>query len=420
MNATAQLVSAEEVIKTFFSRFKKDLFFLGNLPCTVNYVNSDFTSPEFKKEATNIFYKFARTYKEYYQIRIIDASGKEIIRINNKRDGTTVIVPDAQLQDKQHRYYFQEAMKLDKGQIYASSIDLNMEHGKVEVPYVPVIRLATPLFNLKEEKKGILIFNVSFSKVLEPLPRGTFVQTEEGNMIMLKPDGTVDFKKSRYKFNNSSGMINVSDTGAVHYSRMELFPGRKFIVGMDHRYPLLKSILQKLILISMLLFTLFLFLILIISRIDIAKFREITRAQKAIIFSLAELAEYRDPETGYHLERTRNYAVILAEQLRKNRKYRKVLNAEFIENLYDAAPLHDIGKVGIPDSILLKKGRLTREEYEEMKKHVLIGKQVLQEANRFFRTSLIDSNLASCFFLWPGTFVLFIMKSTMDKDILRG
>ncbi|NOZ63768.1 MAG: phosphohydrolase, partial [Caldiserica bacterium] len=210
MNAAAQLISAEEVIQTFFTRFKKDVFFLRNLPCTVNYTNSNFNSLEYKKEVSNIFYEFARTYKEYYQIRIIDSSGKEVIRVNNKRDGTTVIVPDSQLQDKKHRYYFKEAIKLDKNQIYASPIDLNMEHGKVEIPYVPVIRLATPLFNLKDEKKGILIFNVSFSKVLEPLPRGTFVQTEEGNIIMLKPDGTVDFKKSRYKFNNSSGMINIS------------------------------------------------------------------------------------------------------------------------------------------------------------------------------------------------------------------
>jgi putative two-component system response regulator len=103
-------------------------------------------------------------------------------------------------------------------------------------------------------------------------------------------------------------------------------------------------------------------------------------AQKAVLFSLAGLAEWRDTETGLHLERTRNYSVILAKELRKNKKYRKVITDEFIDDLYDAASLHDIGKVGIRDSILLKEGKLTNEEFEEMKRHVIIGKQVLQDA----------------------------------------
>ncbi|MFH1543049.1 MAG: HD domain-containing phosphohydrolase, partial [Patescibacteria group bacterium] len=98
----------------------------------------------------------------------------------------------------------------------------------------------------------------------------------------------------------------------------------------------------------------------------------------AIISSLAGLTEGRDPETGRHLERTRNYSVVLAKQLRKDKKYRKLITNEFIEDLYDATPLHDIGKVGIRDAILLKESKLTNEEYEEMKKHVQIGKQVLQ------------------------------------------
>jgi len=64
--------------------------------------------------------------------------------------------------------------------------------------------------------------------------------------------------------------------------------------------------------------------------------------------------------------------------LSKDKKYRKLITNEFIEDLYDAAPLHDIGKVGIRDAILLKESKLTNEEYEEIKKHVKIGKQILQ------------------------------------------
>jgi putative two-component system response regulator len=123
----------------------------------------------------------------------------------------------------------------------------------------------------------------------------------------------------------------------------------------------------------------FLGLILIVSSIGILRFREMIKAQKAIIFSLAKLTESRDPETGYHLERTRSYSVALARELRNNKKYRKIITQEFIDDLYEVAPLHDIGKVGIPDSILLKDSRLTDEEYEKMKKHVFIGEQVLQD-----------------------------------------
>lgn len=86
-------------------------------------------------------------------------------------------------------------------------------------------------------------------------------------------------------------------------------------------------------------------------------------AQRAIIFSLARLAEHRDIGTGNHLERTRDYSIILAKQLRKNRKYKRIITNEFLEDLYDAAPLHDIGKVGIRDSNLLKESKLTEEEY---------------------------------------------------------
>jgi len=377
-NAVSQLLSAKEIIKVFFSDFGHDLFFLRDLPSINGYVDSDFESINYRNEVKEIFYVFAKSHKYYYQIRIIDSSGYEVVRIDNKRDGTTVIVPDSELQDKKHRYYFQEAMKLDRDQMYASPIDLNIERGKIEVPYVPVIRLATPLFDSKNEKKGILILNMYFSRVLELLPKNMFIQTEEGNLISLKSDGSISFNKSNYDFSDRSGWLYISDIETIHYSTVEFLPGKRLIVAIYHSHPSLKAALQRLILASVILFALFLCLILIIGYINISRFRELIRAQKAIISSLAGLTEGRDPETGHHLERARRYSVVLAKQLRKNKKYRKLTTNEFIEDLYDAAPLHDIGKVGIRDAILLKESKLTNEEYEEMKKHVQIGKQVLQ------------------------------------------
>ena len=380
-NEVSQLLSAKEVIEVFFSDFGYDLFFLRNLPSTKGYIDSDFESIKYRNEVKEILYTFAKNHEYYYQLRIIDSSGYEIVRIDNERDGTTVIVPDSDLQDKKHRYYFQEAMKLDRDQIYASSIDLNIEQGKVEIPYVPVIRLASSLFDSRGEKKGILILNVYFSRILELLPENMFIQTEEGNLISLNPDRSVNFNKSNYDFDFSvrSGGLYISDLETIHYSTVEFLPGKRLIIMIYDIHPLLKATLQKLILSSLIILTLFLCLILIIGYINFSRFRELIGAQKAIISSLAGVTEGRDPETGRHLERTRNYLVVLAKQLRKNKKYRRLITNEFIEDLYDAAPLHDIGKVGIRDAILLKESKLTNEEYEEMRKHVRIGKQVLQE-----------------------------------------
>jgi putative two-component system response regulator len=87
------------------------------------------------------------------------------------------------------------------------------------------------------------------------------------------------------------------------------------------------------------------------------------------IFALAKLAESRDPETGAHLERVRSYSRILAQQLAILKRFGDCVDAEYIRLIYMTSPLHDIGKVGIPDSVLLKPGRLDDQEFEIMKTH---------------------------------------------------
>jgi putative two-component system response regulator len=102
------------------------------------------------------------------------------------------------------------------------------------------------------------------------------------------------------------------------------------------------------------------------------------------IFALAKLAESRDPETGAHLERVRNYCRALAAQLQADSKFRKTVDNEFLQLIYQTSPLHDIGKVAIPDAILLKPGRLTPEEFEVMKTHALRGAETLDAALQEF------------------------------------
>ncbi len=107
---------------------------------------------------------------------------------------------------------------------------------------------------------------------------------------------------------------------------------------------------------------------------------QLVSTQEAITYSLAVLAEYRDPETGGHIRRTQNYVKALAEHLKDHERFKQYLDKETIYLLHNSAPLHDIGKVGVPDGILLKHGKLTDEEFTEMKKHTIFGRDAIQAA----------------------------------------
>jgi putative two-component system response regulator len=109
---------------------------------------------------------------------------------------------------------------------------------------------------------------------------------------------------------------------------------------------------------------------------------ELALTQEVTIDSLAALAEYRDPETGAHIMRTKHYILLLATQLRGHPRFRAALDDTTIDLLHKSAPLHDIGKVGVPDTILLKPGSLTREEFEEMTRHTIYGRDAIAGAER--------------------------------------
>ncbi len=104
------------------------------------------------------------------------------------------------------------------------------------------------------------------------------------------------------------------------------------------------------------------------------------QGRDVIIFSLAKLAESRDPETGAHLERIREYCRVLAQRLAQHDSFADQIDADYVETIYLTSPLHDIGKVGIPDHVLLKPGKLTDEEFEVMKRHAELGGATLDAA----------------------------------------
>ena len=99
-----------------------------------------------------------------------------------------------------------------------------------------------------------------------------------------------------------------------------------------------------------------------------------------MVMGFANLVENRDDSTGGHIRRSSAYVELIAHNLRKNPKYRRHLSKDYVSNLVQAAPMHDIGKIGIPDGILKKPGRLTEEEYAQMQKHSAIGGEIIQES----------------------------------------
>jgi putative two-component system response regulator len=117
-----------------------------------------------------------------------------------------------------------------------------------------------------------------------------------------------------------------------------------------------------------------------LERVVAERTTEVVATRDIAIFALAKLAESRDPETGEHLERIRNYCRILAEELNREGPYQGLAGGTFVDDIYQSSPLHDIGKVGIPDAILLKPARLTIEEFDIMKQHTVIGAKALEHA----------------------------------------
>jgi putative two-component system response regulator len=124
--------------------------------------------------------------------------------------------------------------------------------------------------------------------------------------------------------------------------------------------------------------------------------------QDVTIMAMASLAETRDHATGNHLRRTQYYVRALAKKLNSMPRYASEFDEQTIESLYKSAPLHDIGKVGIPDAILLKPGKLTPEEFEIMKTHTILGRDTILAAEK-----MIDA---------PSTFLKYAREIAMSHQ----
>ncbi len=122
--------------------------------------------PMLRERLVDKFITLAEITKRYDQVRLLDSTGMEIIRVNYQ-NGQASEIPVQELQNKSHRYYFQESIKLIQGQIYISPVDLNMEDGIIEIPEKPMLRLGMPVFDENQVRTGVLIINYLAENLLQ-------------------------------------------------------------------------------------------------------------------------------------------------------------------------------------------------------------------------------------------------------------
>ncbi len=159
-----EVTSRAEGMARFFDQLASELLYLASSSLLHDMVNNMAAGDRLLPSNARLrlerdFTAFARFYPYIYQVRFINAAGREVVRVD-RRDGRLYTVPERELQVKSDRYYVQEGMTHEPGQVYVSPLDLNIEHGQVEMPERPVIRFAMPIADRKGVKRGLLIINL--------------------------------------------------------------------------------------------------------------------------------------------------------------------------------------------------------------------------------------------------------------------
>ncbi|MBT3093214.1 MAG: sensor domain-containing diguanylate cyclase [Candidatus Thiodiazotropha sp. (ex Lucina pensylvanica)] len=180
----AALNSASELTSLLFEQKLSDLMVLAEGEVLRSYIHD----PSLKNwvRVAREFSLFARRKPKYFQLRYIDNSGMEVIRINSD-DNVQEIVPQSEMQNKADRYYFKKAMKLALGEIYISPLDLNVERGVIEQPVKPTVRFATPVSDGYGGKRGIVIINYTPNELLQRIADN--FETLRGDAVMLNSQG---------------------------------------------------------------------------------------------------------------------------------------------------------------------------------------------------------------------------------------
>lgn len=188
---------------------KSDLLYLARQAALQDFL-TDFTTR--RGELEQEYALFAETKQVYDQIRVLDLEGQEVVRVNRKPAGVEVIAQDA-LQSKSDRYYFQEAMRLARNEVFVSDLDLNVEHGKLELPLKPVLRLLTPVFDRTGTRRGLLALNCLAAEWLGRL------ETSRSPGALLLVDSAGHYVRGRHPEDAWGGLLGSDINMSLHAPR---------------------------------------------------------------------------------------------------------------------------------------------------------------------------------------------------------
>ncbi len=179
----AEVNITEQLLLQDFDYATSDLQFLAHSPAMKRYIND--ASPVAKQSVTENFMTLSQAKRRYDKVRYIDNSGMEKIRVN-LINNQAVTVPDKELQNKSDRYFVRETLRLGPGVVYVSPFDLNVEYGKIELPYKPTLRFGMPVFNQAGKQQGLLLLNYLGQDLLDDFTRA---MREKHHAMLLNPDG---------------------------------------------------------------------------------------------------------------------------------------------------------------------------------------------------------------------------------------
>jgi signal transduction histidine kinase len=173
-----------EIILRELKTVESDLFYLANQAVLIDFLSGKQTGKGPLEKEYRLFCRYRGLYD---QVRYLDTTGRERIRINDN-NGRLAVVPEGELQSKADRYYFWGTMRLGRGQVFVSPLDLNVEHGQVERPLKPAIRFATPVFDRPGNKQGILVLNYLGASLIRQLDAVSV--TFPGSTLLLNRGGS--------------------------------------------------------------------------------------------------------------------------------------------------------------------------------------------------------------------------------------
>lgn len=174
------------IITNDFKKIIKNLLFIADSQGLKEYL--DLGGEPRRQTLAQAFLRFCARQENFDQVRYLDDSGMEVVRVNFNH-GQPAIVPEAQLQSKAKRYFFLDSIRLARGEVFVSPIDLNIEGQEIERPFKPTIRFATPVFDSQGRKRGILIFNYLGNEIFENLQQAEANANAPGRIMLLNAEG---------------------------------------------------------------------------------------------------------------------------------------------------------------------------------------------------------------------------------------